>query len=113
MSPLRPRLVHGFLETCLLALLEQGPDYGLSLGQRLGEAGLEDLPGGTLYPALVRLEVRGLVEVERRASDTGPQRKYFSLTAAGHQELVARRAEWAEFTSTLTRIIEPRRAEAR
>lgn len=107
MPPVRPRLVHGFLEACLLSLLEEGPDYGLSLAQRLAQAGLGELPGGTLYPALVRLEARGLVLVERRPSDAGPPRKYFSITPDGIAELGERRQEWRDFASSLERIIEP------
>lgn len=102
---MRPRLLHGFLETCLLALLEDAPDYGLSLGQRLADAGLGEIPGGTLYPALIRLERRELVRVTRRASDSGPLRKYFALSREGHAELAARRTEWATFSTVLTEVI--------
>lgn len=109
----RPRPLHGFLGVCLLSLLEGGPDYGLSLGQRLAEAGLTDIPGGTLYPALVRLERQGLVEVSRRVSDSGPPRKYFTLTPDGHAELSIRRAEWRTFVTTLSRLIEPAPRPAR
>lgn len=109
MTALRPRLVHGFLETCLLAMLDERADYGLSLSQRLAEAGLQDIPGGTLYPALVRLENQGLVSVDRRASESGPPRKYFALTPEGRRMLVARREEWRHFTSTLGGLIDPAR----
>ena len=50
------RLLRGFLEPCLLSLLAEHSDYGLSLAQRLAAAGLDEVPGGTLYPALMRLE---------------------------------------------------------
>lgn len=102
---LPPRMVHGFLQACLLALLEDGPDYGLSLGQRLADAGLEDIPGGTLYPALLRLEQQGLVTASRRESDSGPPRKYFTLNDAGRAELGRRRHEWAQFAAVLGGII--------
>ncbi len=106
MSAIRPRLIHGFLEACLLSLLEAGPDYGLSLAQRLADAGLDDVPGGTLYPALVRLESRGYVTSSKRDSASGPPRKYFAITTDGRDELATRRAEWRVFTGVLTDIIE-------
>ncbi|VEG74042.1 PadR family transcriptional regulator [Actinomyces slackii] len=106
MSAATARLLHGFLETCLLSLLADHPDYGLGLGQRLEAAGLGPLPGGTLYPALLRLEKRGLVAVTWQPSASGPARKYFTPTPAGHDELAARREEWRSFSSTLGEIIE-------
>ena len=57
MSDSTSRLLRGFLEPCLLALLAPSPDYGLSLMRRLSAAGLEEVPGGSLYPALTRLEI--------------------------------------------------------
>lgn len=105
MSTSTTRLLHGFLEPCLLSLLEQQPDYGLSLAQRLEAAGLDPIPGGTLYPALLRLEKRGLVTASLHPSTTGPARKYFSLTAEGAAELASRRQEWRSFTRTVGGII--------
>ena len=84
-------------------------DYGLSLAQRLAAAGLDEVPGGTLYPALMRLEKRGLVAVSWRPSTSGPARKYYELTDAGHTELTARRAEWRTFSTAVGALIEGRR----
>ena len=100
------RLLRGFLEPCLLSLLAEHADYGLSLAQRLAAAGLDEVPGGTLYPALMRLEKRGLVAVSWRPSPSGPARKYYELTDAGH---AARRAEWRTFSTTVGTLIEGRR----
>ena len=61
MSDSTARLLRGFLEPCFLALFEGGADYGLSLARRLSAVGLREIPGGSLYPALTRLERRGLV----------------------------------------------------
>ena len=100
------RLLRGLLEPCLLALLENGADYGLSLTRRLTDAGLEKVPGGSLYPALTRLERRGLVSTSTRPSASGPARKYYELTAAGRTELAARRAEWRSFRTAFSAILE-------
>lgn len=93
--------LHGLLELCLLGLLADQRDYGLGLTNRLSEAGLGFLPGGTIYPALARLETTGLVTSAREPSSSGPPRKYFELTAAGRDALEDRRAEWREFSRSI------------
>ena len=106
MTDTTARLLRGLLEPCLLALLENGADYGLSLAHRLSGAGLEEVPGGSLYPALTRLERRGLVSTSTRPSASGPARKYYELTAAGRTELAAHRAEWRSFRTAFSAILE-------
>ena len=106
MSDSTSRLLRGFLEPCLLALLTPGPDYGLSLMRRLSAAGLEDVPGGSLYPALTRLERRGLVSTSTRPSASGPARKYYELTDAGRAELAARREEWRTLRTAFSAVLE-------
>ena len=100
------RLLRGFLEPCLLSLLAEHADYGLSLVQRLAAAGLDEVPGGTLYPALMRMEKRGLVAVSWRPSTSGPARKYYELTSAGRAELAGRREEWRAFRAAFSAVLE-------
>lgn len=107
----RPWL-HGLLELCLLGLLSEGADYGLGLMTRLQAAGLGETPGGTLYPALLRLETTGLVTSRRRASESGPPRKYFELTDAGRRELEQRRTDWIDFRRRIDAVVIPTLQEA-
>ena len=100
----RPWL-HGLLELCLLGLLGEQRDYGLGLTSRLAEAGLGVVPGGTLYPALLRLETTGLVRSNREPSTSGPPRKYFELTDEGRRALGERRAEWREFSRSIHTVL--------
>lgn len=100
-------LLHGFLDLCLLALLIAERDYGYGLAQRLGAAGFGDVPGGTLYPALLRLEHSGLVEVSWEASDTGPRRKYYAVTAAGRETFAAQAARWSAFSGRVDAVVSP------
>lgn len=97
--------LHGFLDVCLLSLLLDGRDYGLGLTQRLADAGFGDLPPGSLYPALVRLEASGLVTGARQPSPTGPPRKYFELTPAGRAAAGEGAAEWASFRARMDRVV--------
>lgn len=104
MSDVRASWFYGFLDLCLLALLRHGPDYGLSLTQRLAAAGVDDVPGGTLYPALLRLERQGLLVSESVPSTSGPRRKYYALSPAGRAELARLVQEWGTFRAVLERV---------
>ncbi|MBU2668868.1 PadR family transcriptional regulator [Actinoplanes bogorensis] len=95
MTP-RPWL-HGFLDLCLLAMLRERPDYGYGLSQRLAAAGVADIPGGTLYPALLRLEEQGLAIPDWQPSESGPRRKYYAITPAGLDVLAGQAADWQRF----------------
>ncbi len=97
--------LHGLLEVCLLGMLDEERDYGLALANRLERAGFGAVPGGTMYPALLRLETAGLVRSAREASTTGPPRKYFEVTAEGRRVLAQRRDEWRDFSRGIDAIL--------
>ena len=82
----RQQWIHGFLDLCLLGILARGREYGRGLAAGLAEAGFGEIPGGTLYPALLRLEKQGFVQVSRVPSTLGPVRKYYELTPLGAEE---------------------------
>jgi PadR family transcriptional regulator len=95
-TPPRPWL-HGFLDLCLLAMLRERADYGYGLCQRLAGAGVADVPGGTLYPALLRLEQQGLARPSWGPSDSGPRRKYYAITPDGLAALSVQEGDWRRF----------------
>ena len=92
--------LRGVLGVCVLRILLDGPSYGYAITQRLAEAGLGTVKGGTLYPLLGRMEEAGHVEVDWRPGDGGPGRKYFVLTEQGRHEAGQQAARWADFTTT-------------
>lgn len=98
--------LRGVLGVCVLRVLLDGPSYGYAITQRLDEAGLGAVKGGTLYPLLGRLEEAGHVEVEWRPGDGGPGRKYFALTPQGRAEAHGQAARWADFTTTTRRLVD-------
>lgn len=104
--------LHGLLELSLLGLLGERRDYGLSLIARLEEAGLGTIPGGTLYPALLRLETTGLVATGREPSASGPPRKYFELTDQGRQALRDRTSEWEQFRGRIDAVLAGARSQS-
>jgi PadR family transcriptional regulator PadR len=97
--------LRGALGLCVLGVLAGGPTYGYAISQRLAEAGLGAVKGGTLYPLLARFEKDGLVESSWQAGDAGPGRKYFTLTAAGRADLATRSRDWDRFIEATRRTL--------
>jgi PadR family transcriptional regulator PadR len=91
--------LRGVLELCVLRAMAEGPTYGYAIAAELAAAGFGDIKGGTLYPLLARLEKNALVDVEWRTGEGGPGRKYFTLTAAGRDQLDAGLAQWHVFSA--------------
>ena len=80
-------MLKGTLEGIVLAILRVQPAYGYEITARLREQGFSDIAEGTVYALLVRIEQRGLVDVERTPSEKGPPRKVYSLNAHGQEYL--------------------------
>ena len=76
-------MLKGTLEGIVLAILAVRPAYGYEITSQLREQGFSDLAEGTVYALLVRIEQRGLVDVEKVPSEKGPPRKVYSLNAKG------------------------------
>lgn len=93
------------LGLCALQALQGGPTYGYAIITALEDAGLGTFKGGTLYPLLTRFETAGWVDVQWRPGESGPGRKYFSLTAAGFTELNRQRSQWRAFTTSTTAFL--------
>lgn len=106
---MRSEALKGHLDALILAALEDGPRHGYAIMERLRDAsgGRVDLPTGTLYPALHRLEERGLIAGSWSAVG-GRRRRSYELTAAGTRALSTERADWREFTSIISAVLEAR-----
>lgn len=96
-----PRLDRGDYALLLLGLLAEREMYGYELAAELRERSLDaiDLPEGTVYPALRRLERDGLVAGRWADAASGPRRRYYRLTTAGEAALADGRAAWRRFTA--------------
>lgn len=90
--------MRGVLSICVLSVIAEEETYGYVIAQRLQEAGLGVVKGGTLYPVLARLEQEGLVGSTWREGDGGPGRKFFAVTPAGRVALKERTRSWLTFT---------------
>lgn len=96
----------GHVDTMILAALAGGPAHGYAVAQALRErsGGVFDLPEGTIYPALHRLERAGMVSSEW-STDSGRRRRVYALTRAGHRGLAERRDEWRSFARAVEAVI--------
>ena len=104
----RTDLMQGTLELLILNTLARGPMHGYGIAQRIHEAA-EDLlkvEDGSLYPALYRMEERGLVRSEWGLSDNNRRAKFYKLTRAGQRKLAAERANWNRISKAVTRILQ-------
>lgn len=101
--------LRGVLEVCVLRALAAAPTYGYAIAADLEAAGLGTIKGGTLYPLLTRFENAGVVAPEWRTGESGPARKYYSLTDRGRTELDALTARWAEFAHVVSSHLETER----
>jgi len=80
-------MLKGTLEGMVLAILATRPAYGYEITAHLRAQGFTDLVEGTVYALLVRIEQKGLVDVERVPSEKGPPRKVYTLNAKGREQL--------------------------
>lgn len=107
MLRMRAEALKGHLDGLLLAALERGPlhGYGVIEALRAGSGGTFDLPTGTVYPALHRLERAGLI---RSAWSDGPgrRRRSYRLTPAGLTALAEQRVGWREFSRSVSAILD-------
>ena len=92
-------MLKGTLEGIVLAILSGRAAYGYEITAWLREQGFTDIAEGTIYALLVRIEQRGLVDVEKVPSEKGPPRKVYSLNALGREQL-------EEFWNTWTFLAE-------
>jgi transcriptional regulator len=97
----------GHLDMLLLAALESRPAHGYALVEtlRLRSGGTFDLPEGTLYPALHRLENAGLVASEWSEA-SGRRRRVYQLTAKGRSSLVEKESNWRKFAQAVDGVVE-------
>lgn len=99
-------MLKGHLDNILLGTLEAGPAHGYAIidAIRARSAGRFDLPEGTIYPALHRLEVAGLLSSDWQAPD-GRRRRVYALTSKGVSALADRRQGWRRFADAVDGLL--------
>jgi len=101
-------LLQGTLDLLVLKTLSAGPIHGWGISQRIQQTsrGVLDVNQGSLYPALRRLEVKGWVEGEWRASDSNRRARYYRLTPEGKRALGLETDSWRRYVAAVDWILE-------
>lgn len=99
-------LLKGVLEGCVLEIISRKETYGYEITRRLNALGFTDVVEGTVYTILIRLEKNNLVVINKKPSDMGPPRKFFTLNDAGRAELQNFWEKWGFVTTKLTQLKE-------
>jgi transcriptional regulator len=110
----RADLPQGTLDLLILKVVALGPLHGYAIAQRLQQISRDvvRVQQGSLYPALHRLENRGLLTADWKLSDTGREAKFYRLTTKGRAQLGAEEAEWRRLSEAVGLILAAREGEA-
>ena len=101
-------LPQGTLDLLILKALSLGPMHGWAISERIHQVSRETLqiPQGSLYPALHRLERKGWVRTEWGTSDSNRKAKYYELTAPGRRQLRAETDAWERLTAAMRLVLD-------
>jgi PadR family transcriptional regulator PadR len=100
-------LPQGTLDLLILKVVALGPVHGYAIAQRLEQVSqhVVQVPQGSLYPALHRLENRGILAAEWEETDTGREAKFYRLTKKGRAQLETEAADWQRLTEAIGLIL--------
>jgi len=100
-------LPQGTLDLLILKVVALGPLHGYAIAQRLQQVSRDvvQVPQGSLYPALHRLENRGFLAADWKETETGREAKYYRLTTKGKAQLEAEAASWQRLTEAVGLIL--------
>jgi PadR family transcriptional regulator PadR len=100
-------LLHGTLDTLVLKTLSWGPRHGYAIARWIENITQDALriEEGSLYPALYRMERRGLIEAEWGLSENNRKVKFYQLTPAGRERLAVETAQWKRFTTAVSKVL--------
>ncbi len=104
---MKGEILKGHLDLLLLSALNSRPAHGYAIVEvlRAHSGGAFDLPEGTIYPALHRLEREGWL-ISYWVDEAGRRRRVYQLTPKGRQALTQKRQEWQQFSQAVTGVIE-------
>jgi transcriptional regulator len=113
-SPSSIDVLRGTLDLLILTSLTSEPMHGWGISQQLQKRsrGLLEVNQGSLYPALQRLEQKGWIESEWKATENNRRAKYYRLTRTGRRALGEERESWRRYVSAVELILNPGEAPA-
>jgi PadR family transcriptional regulator, regulatory protein PadR len=100
-------LPQGTLDLLILKSLALEPQHGWAISERIQQISKDvlQIQQGSLYPALHRLERRGLIKAEWATTDNNRQAKYYELTRSGRKQLAAETAAWRKLTGAVDEVL--------
>lgn len=100
-------LLQGTLDLLILKVLALGPNHGWGIANRIRQTSRDGLSAsqGSLYPALHRLELRGLVTSEMVPSENNRRARVYTLTPAGRHQLESETEQWEQFAQSMRRVL--------
>ena len=103
---MRKEMIRGHLDMLVLSIVTRGSSHGYAIAEqlRLASGGAFDLPEGTLYPALYRLEEDGWLTSEWTVVE-GRRRRIYRITQAGRRELAHKHKEWSSFSAAVSGVV--------
>jgi PadR family transcriptional regulator, regulatory protein PadR len=103
----KPEFLKGAVDLLILKVVGLGPIHGYAISQRIQQISKDyfQVLQGTLYPALHRLENRGWLAAEWKATDTGREAKFYSLTKKGRKQLQEEMASWEQMSNAVALIL--------
>src|ERR1700719_36474 len=107
--PTRVELLQGTLYLLILRTLLAGPAHGHAVAKHIQRTSEEllQVETGSLYPALHRLEAKGLIAASWELSDKGKRARYYHLTPRGRKQLAAEQSKWKTFSRAMGLILNP------
>ena len=99
-------MLKGVLEGCVLEIISKKEIYGYEITKKLNAVGFNDVVEGTVYTILLRLEKNKLVNIEKKSSEIGPTRKFYSLNNAGKKELETFWEKWSYISKKIYKLKE-------
>jgi len=98
------QLLKGVLELAVLAVIARGETYGYEILSKLEQAGFDGVGDASVYGTLRRLEQAGHLVSRLEASESGPARKYYAVTATGTEQLRNGTDAWSRISGALERL---------
>jgi PadR family transcriptional regulator PadR len=103
----KPEFLKGTLDMLILKVVALGPIHGYAISQRIQQISKDffQVPQGSLYPALHRLEDRGWLTADWRESETGREAKFYTLTRKGRKQLETELVNWEKLSDAVALIL--------
>ncbi len=99
------QMLKGILEGCLLAIIFEEDVYGYEMIKKLENYGFDMISEGSIYPLLIRMKKEELVVTTTKASESGPKRKYYSITEKGKIELDSFKLTWNNMSNCVNKLL--------